>query len=194
MLRSIAVFFSIALFLTACQTGNSNLDGSYRLKQIGVTANVALESGMQHCASKGKNFEGAIDALRSAGYTIKEPKNYSSKTETVAFEPQNNINFTIIDTSSGRRICKIQFRYNSGISSLPKSGPVKNGKTNWSLQPLDEKFVTDLKSSPLTTTRARTKGSGNENVYTATGNVITGKTFVHPDGFALGVLSILPTQ
>jgi len=142
---------------------------------------------------QGENFEGAIEALRSAGYTIKAPKKYSSKTETTALDPTKNVNFIIVQNSNGRRVCKIQFRYNSNIKSLPKDGPVRNGKTNWSLQPLDDKFASDLKSSPLTIVRPRKIGNGNETVYSKTENVITGKTFVHPDGYALVTINILST-
>lgn len=192
MLRNIAYITTTALFITACQTGNSNLDGSFRLQQVGVSMNVALERGYQFCASKGKNFDNSIAALRTAGYTIKEPKSYSSKTETAAFDKTNDVNFIIIQNAkSGRRVCKIQFRYNSGINSLPREGAVKNGKANWSLAPLDQKFAADLLANPQTTTRPRKVGSGNEIVYTQTGNAITGKTFAHPDGYALGVINII---
>jgi len=192
MLRSIIIAFSTSLFLTACQTGSTNLDGSFRLQPIGVTMNVALDHGFQYCASKGKNFDNSIDSLRSAGYTIKEPKSYSSKTETAAFDPKQNVNFIIIQNSkNSRRVCKIQFKYNSGLTSLPKDGPVRNGKTFWSLENLEKKLASDFLASPRTISRPRKVASGNEIVYTQTGNAITGKTFVHPDGYALGVINIL---
>jgi hypothetical protein len=181
------------LFLLGCQTGNSNLDGSFRLKAIGVTANVALERGFRFCASTGKNFEGAIEALRAAGYTIKEPKTYSSKKETAAFDPQENVNFVVIQNKIGRRICDIQFRYNSGISSLPKIGKTQNGRASWDIEPLGRKLSADIASDPSTEqiTRKLARGTQTLRVYRGTQVSIDSKVFVHPDGYALGVIKVL---
>lgn len=188
------IFVIVLLFsVTACQTGNTNLDGSFRLQSVGVSAEAALQRGLKFCVSQGRNFEGAIEALRAAGYTIQTPKVYGSKSETSAFDPEKNVNFQIITNKIGRRACDIQFRYDSGISSLPKIGTNSNGKTSWDLDTLDTKLRTDIASSPMTEqiSRKLARSTQNLTVYTGTEASIRTKTFVHPDGYALGILKIL---